>query len=466
MRCWRVVILALALGFPGGGRAAPERVDLLVTGGTVVTMDAERRVIENGAVAIRGSDIVAVGPTEELQRRYRARQRLRADGRLILPGLINAHTHAAMALFRGVADDRTLEEWLRNYIFPLEAKHTTAEFVYWGTKLAALEMIRGGITTFADMYYFEEEVARAASEAGIRVVAGETILDFPAPDFRTPAEALRYTQQFIQRWRGHPLVVPAVAPHSVYTCSAETLREAAALARRTGAPLLIHLAESKLEVEGIRKREGRSSVQYADELGLFEARVLAAHCIWVDAADQERLARRGVGCAHNPTSNMKHASGIAPVVALRAAGVAVGLGTDGVAGSNNDLNLFEEMDLAAKLQKVSTGDPRALPAREALALATIEGARALGREQEIGSLEPGKRADLILLRRDAPHAIPFYDVYSQIVYSLKASDVDASLIHGRVVLREGRVLTVDEGEVKRQAARLVAAVKESLAKKP
>ena len=442
-----------------------EPVDLLVTGGTVVTMDADRRVIEDGAVAIRGERIVAVGPASKLARRYRARRRLRADGRLVLPGLINAHTHAAMTLYRGVADDLTLEEWLRNYIFPLEAKLTRPEFVYWGTKLAALEMIRSGTTTFVDMYYFEDKVAEASAEAGLRVVAGETILDFPSPDFKTPAEALRWTEDFINRWQGHPLVIPAVAPHSAYTCSRETLQAAAELARRTGAPLLIHLAETQTEISLVGERHGRSPTSYLAELGLFDVPTLAAHCVWVDKQDRALLAEKGVGCVHNPTSNMKLASGAAPVTALRAAGVAVGLGTDGAA-SNNDLNLFEEMDLAAKLQKLSSGDPKALPAADALALATVEGARALGLEQEIGSLEAGKRADLIMVRRSAPHAIPSYDVYAQIVYTLKASDVVVSVINGQVVLQDGRVLTLDEAALRQRVAEYARAVRAVLEEQP
>ena len=461
MSRFRFGFLLAALFLPSAARAAErERVDLLVTGGTVVTMDPARTVIENGAVAIRGERIVAVGPADELNRRYRARRRLRADQHLILPGFINTHTHAAMNLYRGVADDRVLEEWLRDYIFPLEAKLTTADLVYWGTKLAALEMILGGTTTFTDMYYFEDEVARAASEAGLRAVVGQTILDFPAPDFHTPAETLRHTEEFIVRWRNHPLVIPAVAPHSAYTCSAETLRAAAELARRTGAPLLIHLAESAGEMKTLKERTGQTPVQYLAGLGVFEGRVLGAHCIYVDEADRALLAQKGVGCAHNPTSNIKLASGIAPVVALRAAGVPVGLGTDGAAGSNNDLDLMEEMDLAAKLQKIAANDPRVLPAPEALALATIEGARALGLEKEIGSLEPGKRADLILVRRDAPHAIPSYDVYSLIVYSLKASDVETSIINGRVVMERRRVLTLDEKEIRRHTEEYAARVRE------
>lgn len=459
-----ILLAVLAVVLPALA-AEKERVDVLVTGGTVVTMDPARHVIENGAVAIRGERIVAVGPAAELSRRYRARRRLRADGRLILPGLINAHTHAAMTLYRGVADDRTLEDWLRNYIFPLEAKFTTADFVYWGTLLGAVEMIRGGTTTFADMYYFENEAARAASEAGLRVIAAETVLDFPTPDSPTPADGLRRAEEFIARWQGNPLVVPAVAPHSAYTCSAETLRAAAALAQRTGAPLLIHVAETRTEVEEGKKRTGQSPVQYLAGLGVFDTPTLAAHCVWVDADDRALLAAKHVGCAHNPSSNMMLASGVAPVTALRAAGVAVGLGTDGPAGSNNDLDLWEEMDLAAKLQKVTSGDPRALPAVDALAMATSEGARAVGLEKEIGSLEAGKRADLIVVRRDAAHALPAYDVYSQIVYSLKASDVETSLINGRVVFDRGRVLTVDEAAIKRQAERIAAAIRDYLAQK-
>lgn len=463
MSRWKLLVpLALLLCPVPGGTAEQERVDLMVSGGTVVTMDGERHVIEDGAVAIQGDRIVAVGPAEELNRRFRPRRRLLADGRVVLPGLINTHTHAAMTLYRGVADDLVLEVWLRKYIFPLEARLTTAEFVYWGTKLAALEMILGGTTTFVDMYYFEEEVARAASEAGLRVVAGETILDFPSPDSPTPQDALAYTEAFIERWQGHPLVIPAVAPHSSYTCSAEVLQAAAELARKTGAPLLIHLAESPGEMQIVKERTGKTPAQYLESLGVLDTNVVAAHCVHVDEADRRLLAEKGVGCSHNPSSNTKLASGVAPVVDLRAAGVPVGLGTDGPAGSNNDLNLFEEMDLAAKLQKVIWGNPQTLPAIDALAMATIEGARAVNLEDEIGSLEPGKRADLIIVRRDAPHAIPAYDVYSQVVYTLKAGDVETSVINGQVVLSRGRVLTLDEKQIRLQTERFAAGVRRTI----
>jgi 5-methylthioadenosine/S-adenosylhomocysteine deaminase len=465
-RYWKLSFVVLAAFSLLACQAEGELVDLLITGGTVVAMDSDRRLIENGAVAIRGERIVAVGRADELEAQYQPQRRLPADGGLILPGLINTHTHAPMALFRGVADDVVLETWLQDYIFPLEAKLTTADFVYWGTKLAAWEMILGGTTTFVDMYYFEGEVARAASEAGLRTVAGETILDFPSPDSPTSADGLRYAEEFIERWRDHPLVIPAVAPHSAYTCSADTLKAATALAQRTGAPLLIHLAESPGENETVRERTGQRSAQYLGGLGVFDVPTLAAHCIHVDAADRALLAEKGVGCAHNPSSNMKLSSGVAPVLALRAAGVPVGLGTDGPAGSNNDFNLMEEMDLAAKLQKVSTGDPKVLSASEALALATIEGARAVGLEKEIGSLEAGKRADLIILGQDAPRAIPAFDVYSQIVYALKASDVETSIINGRVVMERRRVPTLDEGEIRKQAERTAVLVRETLKPKP
>ena len=454
-----VVLLAICLASCASG----EPVDLLVTGGTVLTMDGERRVIEEGAVAVRGDRIVAVGPAAELDARFRPQRRLRAGGGLILPGLINGHTHAAMALYRGVADDRSLQDWLTNYIFPLEAQLTRPEFVYWGTKLAAREMIRGGVTTFADMYYFEDRVAEAASEAGMRVVAGQTVLDFPAPDFESPAETLRWTEEFIARWQGHPLVIPAVAPHSAYLLAPEYLRAAAKLARRTGTPLLIHLAETQAEIGEVAEKRKQTPVAFLAGLGVFEAHTVAAHCVWVDEEDRRLLAEHAVGCVHNPTSNMKLASGVAPVPGLRAAGVAVGLGTDGPAGSNNDFNLFEEMDLAAKLQKVTRLDPMVLPAQAAVEMATIEGARALGLEQEIGSLEAGKRADLIVVRREGFHAMPYYSgSYSQLVYALKAGDVEATVINGQVVMEAGRVLTIDDDELRRQVERFAAQVREIL----
>ncbi len=447
-------------------RPARERIDLLVAGGTVVTMNPQRRVLEDGAVAVRGDTIVAVGARAELEVRYLPARRIETRGKLILPGLINGHTHAPMTLLRGLADDLTLQEWLEKYIFPAEARNVTEDFVTWGTRLAALEMIHGGTTTYADMYYFEDAVARETKAAGLRGVLGETILDFPAPDNKTLAQALAYTENFLKRWKGDPLIRAAVAPHSAYTCSENTLKETAALARRYRAPLLIHLSETKREVEEIRSKHGGSPPQYLESIGFLGPEVLAAHCVWVDAADIALLAARQVGCVHNPSSNMMLASGVAPVVEMRAAGVRLGLGTDGPAGSNNDLDMMEEMDLAAKLQKVTRMDPRALGAEQAVEMATIGGARALHLEAEIGSLEPGKKADLIILGLSAPHAVPLYQVYSQIVYALKASDVETVIIAGRTVMENRRVLTLAEPEVIAKAREYGAKVKRSLAAPP
>jgi 5-methylthioadenosine/S-adenosylhomocysteine deaminase len=425
--------------------------DLLVENGTVVTMDADRHVFEDGMVAMQGDAIVFAGKSSDFALRYMkgvtAKQTIDAKGKLVLPGFVNGHTHVPMTLLRGLKDDVTLDVWLKKYIFPAEAKNVTEDFVRWGTRLAAAEQIRGGVTTFADMYYFEDAIAEETKAAGMRGVLGETILDFPAPDNKTNAAMLEYTEKFLKRWQGDPLIHAAAAPHSIYTCSKKTLQDATALARKYHAPILIHVAEMKKELDDSRAQNGLTPVQYLDSVGLLGADVVAAHCIWVDEADRKILAERQVGCVHNPSSNMMLASGVAPVTEERTAGVHVGLGTDGPAGSNNDLDLMEEMDLAAKLQKVTKMDPQALGARAAVEMATIEGARALHMEKEIGSLEAGKKADLILIGLDAPNAVPMYEVYAQIAYALKASDVQTVVIGGRVVMRDRKVLTVKESEV-------------------
>jgi 5-methylthioadenosine/S-adenosylhomocysteine deaminase len=458
-----VFLCGFALLLGGCGRDdTRERVDLLIAGGTVVTMDADRRVFDDGAVAIRGDAIVAVGARRELEVRFRAMRTVDARGRLVLPGFINGHTHAPMTLFRGLADDLALQDWLEKYIFPAEARNVTADFVLWGARLAMAEMLRSGVTTYVDMYYFEDTIARETKTAGMRGVLGETILDFPVPSYQTTDEGLALTGAFLERWQGEPLVRAAVAPHAIYTASEETLRRSFALARKYNAPILIHLAETRRERDETSQRHGVSPVGYLDRLGLLGPDVIAAHCVWLDGADIATLARRGVGCVHNPSSNMKLASGAAPVLEMLAGGMAVGLGTDGPAGSNNDLNLMEEMDLAAKLQKVTRLDPRALAADEALAMATIGGARAIGMAETIGSLEAGKQADVILLRLDRPHAVPMYDVYSHIVYALKASDVETVLVAGRVLMEGRRLLTVNEPLVLTRARQYGEAVRRSL----
>jgi 5-methylthioadenosine/S-adenosylhomocysteine deaminase len=459
----RSLLLVLTLQFPALlWSQATQRVDLIVTGGTVITMNGTRAVYEDGAIVVKGDTIVAVGSRNELGTKYVASQTVDARGKLLLPGFINGHTHVPMTLFRGLHDDVTLNDWLYKYIFPAEAKNVNEEFVRWGTRLAAAEQIRGGVTTFADMYYFEDAVAEETKSAGMRGVLGETFIDFPAPDNRSEAEMLRYTEKFLKKWQGDPLIHAAVAPHSIYTCSQKTLQDAAALARKYHAPILIHTAEMKKEWDDSEKQNGMSPVQYLDKIGVLGPDVVSAHCIYVDEADQKTLAQRQVGCVHNPSSNMMLASGVAPVAAMRTAGVAVGLGTDGPAGSNNDLDLMEEMDLAAKLAKITQMDPLALNAKAVVEMATIEGARALHMEKEIGSLEAGKKADFIIISLDEPNAVPMYDLYAQLAYALKGSDVETVVIGGRVVMRDRKLLTVKEEEVMAKAREYKKTVAASL----
>ena len=412
----------------------------------MITMDAQFRVIDDGGVAIEGDTIAAVGKRADLEAQASGARKIEAGGTLVMPGMINGHAHAAMSLFRGVAEDHSLDDWLQKYIFPAEARNVTEDFILWGTRLGVLEMLRGGITTYADMYYFEDVVASVTKEAGMRGVLGETIVDFPAPDHQTPAAALAYTERFIQRWQGDPLIAPGVAPHSMYTLSTENLKAATALARRTGAPILIHVAEAPFESQLSRRKYGLSPVAYLDSIGLLGPEVIAAHTVWLDEEDIATLVRRGVGSIHNPSSNMKLASGVMPVVDLLAAGQAVGLATDSAA-SNNNQDLFQEMNIAAKLQKVTRMDPRALPARQVVEMATIGGARALHLDAQIGSLEVGKQADIVLIGTGATHATPMYNVYSQLVYALNAHDVRSVVIAGKIVMEDRVMLTMDKPEI-------------------
>src|SRR5438270_948839 len=439
-------VLHVCLSILVYGQTTKEHADTIITGGTVVTMDGQRHIYDDGDVVVKNDTIVAIGPRAEIESRYEGRERIDAKNTLVLPGFINGHTHVPMTLFRGIHDDVTLNDWLYKYIFPAEAKNVTEEFVRWGTRLAAAEQIRSGVTTFADMYYFEDAVAEETKAAGMRGVLGETFIDFPAPDNKSEAEMLAYTEKFLKKWQGDPLIYAAVAPHSIYTCSQKTLQDATALARKYHAPILIHVAEMKKEWEDSQKQHGMSPVQYLDKIGVLGPDVVSAHCIFVDGADRKTLAQRQVGCVYNPSSNMMISSGVAPVPELRAAGVAVGLGTDGPAGSNNDLDIMEEMDLAAKLAKISKLNPLALNAQSAVAMATIDGARALHMEKEIGSIEAGKKADLILIGLDEPNAVPMYEIYAQIAYALKASDVQTVMIGGKIVMRDHKLLTVNEQE--------------------
>jgi 5-methylthioadenosine/S-adenosylhomocysteine deaminase len=451
----RIRFLAVAAGVvlvlaSVSAQNAPRQVSLLVTGGTVVTVDAANRVLPNGAVAIDGTEIVAVDTAENIARQFRGRETIDATGQIVLPGLINTHTHAAMVLFRGLADDLALTEWLNKYIFPAEGKLVSPAFVRAGTRLAALEMIQSGTTTFTDMYYFEEEVANETKAAGLRGILGQTVIQFPVADARTPADALVRADAFITAFKGDPLVTPAVAPHALYTLDGPTLKAARDLSRRHNVPTLIHLAETRDEVQTAQERFKSSPVAYLDSLGFLGPGVLGAHGIWVSDADIAVLKMRGVGVSHNPESNMKLASGAAPVPAYIRADVNVGLGTDGAA-SNNDLDMFEAMRVAAFLHKHVTVDPRALSARTVLEMATIRGARALGQDKVIGSLEPKKHADLITVSVSGARQTPMYDPISHLAYVLKGDDVQNTIVNGRVLMRGRKMMTLDEAAIIRDA---------------
>ncbi len=435
-----------------------ESVSLLLQGAWVLTMNQNRQVFSPGAVALKGEEIAAVGPPEEIKARYQADRVLDYPKGLILPGLINAHTHAAMSLFRGLADDLPLEEWLNSYIFPAE-RRVDGNFVYWGTKLAVAEMLLSGTTCFCDMYLFADRVAQAAAECGIRAVVGEVLYDFPSPNYGPWEAGLSFSEQLCRTWQGHPLIKAAIQPHAVYTCSPDLLQRCGELAERYHTQLIIHLAETHTEVVDCEARYGATPVAHMHRLGLLSQRLVADHAVALSEADMEMLATSGAGVAHCPESNMKLASGIAPVTELLARGVKVGLGTDGCA-SNNNLDLLQEVDTAAKLQKVRYLDPTALPAGVALELATRGSARVLGLEREVGALMPGLKADLVVIDLDQPHLTPIYDPYSHLVYAVRGADVQTVLVHGRVVVQDRRLLTFDLEETMARARELARGVKE------
>jgi 5-methylthioadenosine/S-adenosylhomocysteine deaminase len=438
----------LAVGLLAAVLTAESRqpVDLVIAGGIVVTMDGERRVLNPGSVAIRGNAIVAVDTVERVARDFEAADTIDAPTRVVLPGLINTHTHAPMVLYRGLADDLALMDWLEKYIFPAEAKTVSPAFVRTGTELAALEMIRSGTTTYVDMYYFEEEIARATKRAGLRGVLGQTVIDFPVADAKTPADALKRAEAFIREFQKDELITPAVAPHAVYTNDVATLTQSRDLAVKYGVPLLIHLAETEAETAMSLERHKARPVAALDALGFFKARVIAAHGVWIEPQEIQLLHQRGVGVAHNPESNMKLASGTAPVPGYLRANIALGLGTDGAA-SNNDLDMFEAMRQAAFLHKLTSKDPQMVSAQTALEMATMGGARVIGREKDLGSLEPGKLADVIVVRMDQPRQTPMYEPVSHLVYTTRGDDVDTTIVNGRVLMREGKVLTLDQAQV-------------------
>ena len=447
------IILCLTISVLSGTPTKHSRVisvDLVISGGTVVTMDRDRRLIEDGAVAIKGDQIVAVGKRSEIARQYRAKRTINAAGKVIIPGLINTHTHVPMSLFRGIADDLDLQEWLTKYIFPAEAKNVDEAFVRAGARLGLAEMIRGGTTTYCDMYYFEDAIAEETKRAGVRGVLGETVLDFPAPDNKAWAAMLAYSEKFVNRWRNDPLIVPAIAPHAPYTVSTEHLQEVKRLSDKLNAAVVIHVAETKKEIDDLVAQKGMTPVKYLDSLGFLNDRVIAAHTVFVTDEELDILKNRGIGSAHNPQSNMKLASGTAPVPKMLAKDVAVGLGTDGAA-SNNDLSMWEEMDTAAKLHKQFSGDPKVATAVQVFEMATIRGARALDLDKITGSIEAGKRADLAIVDMDSLHQVPYFNVYSALVYSTKATDVRTVIINGRIVMLDRRLLTLNEFAIKKDA---------------
>ena len=440
-------------------RYEKEAVSLLLTAAWVLTMNQEDEIFAPGAVAVRGVEIVAVGPQEELVGRFAAECVLDYPQGLILPGLINAHTHAAMALFRGLADDLPLEDWLNSHIFPAE-RHLDYDFVYWGTRLAVAEMLLSGTTTFCDMYLFTDAVAQAAVDTGIRAVVGEVLYDFPSPNYGAIENGLRFTEELCRSYQGHPRVRVAVQPHAVYTCSPDLLEKSKALADRYQTRWIIHLAETAREVADCLEHYGATPVGHLHRLGLLQGNTVADHAVALADADMDLLAASGAGVVHCPESNMKLASGMAPVTDLLARGVPVGLGTDGCA-SNNNLDMLSELDTAAKLAKVRDLDPTALPAREALALATRQGTRVLGLEKEAGMLAPGLKADLVVINLDQPHLTPMYDPYSHLVYAATGADVQTVMVEGRVLVEDRQLLAFDLTETLARARELARKVKKN-----
>ena len=458
-------VALLALAAMAAAQPVRRPASLVVVGRTVITEDAAHRILTPGAVAINGAEIVGVDRPDAIARQFAAAVTIDVPDEIVLPGLINTHTHAPMVMYRGLADDLALMDWLQKYIFPAEAKTVSPEMVRIGTRLAALEMIESGTTTYADMYYFEEEIAKATRDAGLRGVLGETIIQFPVADAKTPAEGLARAEAFIKAFNGDSLIVPAVAPHAMYTNDKATLLACAELGRRYGVPVIIHLAETEDEVRIAREQHQATPAGYLESIGFWGPHTLAAHGVWVSDEDIQVLKRRGVGVSHNPESNMKLASGTAPVTKYLAAGVALGLGTDGAA-SNNDLDMFEAMRQASFLAKHAARDPTAVPAQVALDLATRGGAKALGMDARIGSLEPGKLADLITVSMSAARQTPVYDPVSHLVYVTRGDDVRTTIVNGTVLMRDRQVRTLNRATVIADANRLAQRVRDAVARRP
>jgi 5-methylthioadenosine/S-adenosylhomocysteine deaminase len=413
-------------------------------------MDEKLTVIRDGAIAVKDTRISDVGPSKEIFQKYTSRTVIDGKGKVIFPGLINTHTHAAMVYFRGIADDQPLKEWLENHIWPAENRWLSPEFISDAIGLACLEMLKGGVTTYNDMYFYEDAAAETTKKMGMRAVLGAGILDFPTKSARTTDEYFLNAESFIKDWKGDNLITPCIAPHALYTCGSETLKSARRVADTYDVPIHIHLSETRWEMEEIRNRYSMMPVVYLENLGFLDERVLAAHCVWLADHEIEILARRGVGVSHCIESNLKLASGIAPVVKMLKAGVKVTFGTDGAA-SNNDLNILSEMSTAAKLHKAVSEDPTALDAKTALLMATRWGAEVLGLGKVTGSIQAGKAADLVMAELNRPHLVPMYNIFSHIVYAMRPSDVEMVMVDGKVVVNGGKLTTVDESEILQKA---------------
>jgi 5-methylthioadenosine/S-adenosylhomocysteine deaminase len=425
-------------------------VDNIICGDYILPMDESLTVIDRGAVAVKENRILEVGPAEEILKKYTAEEIIKGEGKAVLPGLINTHTHAAMVYFRGIADDQPLGEWLNKHIWPAENKWLSQEFISDAVELACLEMLKGGVTTYNDMYFFEDEAGRVTKKIGMRAVLGAGILDFPTRSGSGPDEYIAHAEALITQWKGDDLITPCIAPHALYTCGTETLKKARKVADTYDVPIHIHLSETKAEVEEVHARVGMKPVEYLESLGFLDQRVLAAHCVWVTDGETEILARRNVGVSHCVESNLKLASGIAPVGTMLNAGVKVTFGTDSAA-SNNDLNILSEMSTAAKLHKAVSGDPTVLNATTIVLMATRWGAEVLGLGDRVGSLKKGKAADMIVIDLRKPHLTPIYNIYSHIVYAAAASDVETVMVNGRIVVNDRKLVTADESEILHKA---------------
>jgi 5-methylthioadenosine/S-adenosylhomocysteine deaminase len=439
-----------------------DAIDLIVLGQSIVTMDAAGTVIADGAVAIDDGIIIALGSRDDITARYVATRTITGEQRIVMPGLVNGHSHAAMTLLRGVADDLALMDWLNNYIFPAEVEFVDAEFVRIGTELACWEMIRGGTTTFVDMYYYGDVVADVVERCGLRAMVSATVIDQRSPDAENAADSIRKGTEFIGRWKGrNDRITPIFGPHANYTLNAEQLKATRAAAIELGVPISIHVSESPFELQYSKDTFGKTSIEMYESIGFFDGPTIAAHVVWPTDAEIPILVERQVGVIHNPSSNMKLASGISPVTKMLAAGVRVGLGTDGAA-SNNDLDMWEEMRLAAFLQKVEQMNPEVLPANTVLTMATRGGATAIGMGETIGSLEVGKRADLIQVGFDDVHHIPTFDVISHLVYVTDEQDVATVIVDGKVLMRDRSILTIDTARVANEARALAARIQAAL----